>query len=116
MELKEFIKTALTDIVGAVRESEKDLHDDVAMCFHTDRSYNGYPSVTYKSAMRDCAAPMTVVGFKVQVEVVDVHSADGNVKAGVLNVIGGGITGEVSHSNATMQELTFSIPMVWKKK
>lgn len=116
MELKEFIKTALADIVEAVKQAGEELHDDVALCYHTDVAYNGYPSVTYKSAMRERQAPMTVVEFKVQVEVNEKCSAEGNVKAGVLNVAGGGINGGVSHTNATAQELAFSIPMVWKKK
>ncbi len=42
--------------------------------------------------------------------------ADGNVKAGVLNVVGGGIDGKAVHASATTQELSFSVPMVWKKR
>lgn len=116
MELKEFIKTAIADIVSGVTEAGESLKDDVALCFHTDGAYNGYPSVSYFSSTHKQQAPMTVVGFKVQVNVSEESSADGTIKGGVLNVIGGGVSGEVSHTNEKTQELTFSIPMVWKKK
>ncbi len=116
MELKEFIKTALADIVEGVRQANDDLHEEVILCYHTDSSYNGYPSVTYKSTMHEKQAPMTIVNFKVQIQAEDAHSVDGNAKASVLNVVGGGVSGEVSHTSATTQELSFSIPMVWRKK
>lgn len=116
MELKEFIKTAIADIVDGVKEAGESLKSDVVFCYHTEKAYNGYPSVSYSSAMRERQAPMTIVNFKVQVQVVNEQSAEGNVKGGFLNVIGGGIDGEVSHTSATTQELSFSIPMVWKKK
>ena len=116
MELKEFIKTAITDIVEGVRQANNELCDDVVLCCHTDKAYNGYPSVAYKSAMHERQAPMTVVNFRVQVRVDETCSSEGNAKAEVLNIIGGEIDGKVAHTNETMQELSFSIPLVWKKR
>lgn len=116
MELKEFIKTALADIVEGVRQANDELCDDVVLCYHTDKAYNGYPSVTYKTAMHERQAPMTVVNFRVQVRVDESRSTEGKAKVGVLNVIGGGIDGKVARANETTQELDFSIPMVWKTR
>ncbi len=116
MELKEFIKTALTDIVEGVKLASESLNNDVALCYHTDRAYNGYPSVTYKTELREKQAPLTLVGFKVQIQVSTKQSVDGNIRTNVLNVLGGEVDGEVSHTNAIVQELSFSIPMVWKKR
>lgn len=116
MELKEFIKTALTEIVEGVRLADNELQGDAALCYHADGAYNGYPSITYKSSVHERQAPLTVVGFRVQVQVSNTCSADGNVKAGALNVIGGEINGKAAHASATTQELSFSVPMVWKKR
>lgn len=116
MELREFIKTALADIVEGVRQANDELCSDVVLCYHTDKAYNSYPSVTYKSAMHERQAPMTVVNFRVQVRVDESFYTEGNAKVEVLNVIGGGIDGKTAHTNETTQELAFSIPMVWKKR
>ena len=115
MELNDFIKTALTEIVEGVRQSREGLRDDVVLCAHVAQ-YNDYPSVSYKDNGHERQAPLTVVGFKVQVQVGDGHTTDGGMKVGVLNVISCGTGDEVSHTSSTAQELTFSIPMVWKKK
>lgn len=116
MELKEFIKTALADIVEAVSEAGDELKNDVAMCYHTDKSYNGYPSVSYASAMHMRQAPMTVVDFKVRVQVSEENSTEKNVKGGVLRVLSAGVSDETLRSGMTTQELSFSIPMVWRAK
>lgn len=115
MELKEFISKTLADIVEGVRQAEKDLTDDVALCYHTNKEYNGYPSVSY-GTVHEHQAPLTVVDFKVRVQVREEMSADGKVSAGVLTVLGGEASGGVARSNASTQELSFSIPMVWKLK
>lgn len=116
MELKEFIKTALAEIVEAINEAGDELKKDVAMCYHTDREYNGYPSVSYTSAMRERQAPMTVVDFKVRVQVSEENSTEKNVKGGVLRVLSAGVSDETLRSGMTTQELSFSIPMVWRAK
>lgn len=115
MELKEFIKTALADIVNGVKNAASELNEDVAMCPQTDKTYNGFPSITYKMDLREKQAPITVVGFKVMVQVEETETAGAKATAGVLNVLGGGIDGKASSTSATTQELTFSIPIVWKK-
>lgn len=116
MELKEFIKAALSDIVAGVREAGNDLKGDVAMCYHTNKAYNGYPSVSYEWQMKEKQAPMTVVDFKVRVEVIEGEATDKGASASLLNVVGAGAHVERTQSNATMQELSFSVPMVWLEK
>lgn len=116
MELKDFIKTALSDIVNGVKEAEEGLKEEVSIRCHTDKAFNGYPSVSYTSSMHERQAPVTIVDFKVKLQVTEGKATDGKIKAGILNVIGGGISGEISHTNETTQELSFSIPIVWKQK
>lgn len=116
MELKDFIKTAIKDITEAVRDVEDELSQDVLIRVHTNMEYNGFPSVSYKSVTHEKQAPMTVVGFRVRVRAEDKTSTDGKVSANVLNVIGGGINGESTQSSETTQELSFSIPIVWKER
>lgn len=116
MKLNEYIRKTLADIVNGTMAAREDLKDDVALCVHTDKEYNGHPSVSYTSAARIKQAPLTVVGFKVRVQVSDSVSADGKVEADVLNVVGGSVSGERSFSDASVHEVTFSIPIVWKQK
>lgn len=113
MELKEFIKTSLTEIVEGVKLAEKDLEADALLRYHTTESYNNYPSVTFKVSLKQRQAPITTVDFKVKVQVAEEVSADGKVKANVLNVLGGAASSELSQSNATTQELAFSLPLIW---
>lgn len=114
MELKEFIKTSLTEIVEGVKLSENELKNDALLRYHTTESYNNYPSVTFKESLKERQAPITTVDFKVKVQVAEGLSADGKVKANILNVLGGAASSEHSQSNATTQELAFSLPLIWK--
>ena len=116
MELKEFISRTLSDIVAGVRHAEKDLKDDVALCYHTNKEYDGYPSLSYKSSLHDYQAPLTVVGFKINICVEDVCTSEGKVSSSILSVLGGAVGGRTGSSSAETQEVTFSIPLVWKKK
>lgn len=116
MELNVFITKTLSEIVEGVRNAEKDLKDDVALCYHTNKEYAGYPSVTYKYSLHDYQAPLTVVSFRVNVCVEEENSADGKVNAGVLSVFGASSGGKISSSSAEAHEVGFSLPLVWKKK
>lgn len=116
MELKDFIKQTLAEIVKGTMEASEELKDDIVLCYHTNREYHGYPSVSYASNMRDKQAPVTVVGFKVKLEVEDTTGADGSVRGGLLNVVSGNAKGSVSHTIGTEHEVTFSVPLVWKQK
>ena len=116
MKLNEFITKTLSEIVEGVRSAEKDLKDDVALCYHTNKEHIGYPSVTYRSSLHDYQAPLTVVSFKVNVCVEEECSADGKASAGILNVFGGTAGGKITGSGAEAHEVGFSLPLVWKKK
>lgn len=116
MELKDFIKKSLSEIVEGVKEAGEELKDDVSLCQHTNMAYNGYPSMGYKVNLHEWQAPLTVVDFKVRVEVRDGLSAKGDIQAGVINVLGGGIGAEAMRDKDSVQELSFSVPVMWKKK
>ena len=116
MEVKEVIKQNLAEIVKGTMESSEELEEDVALCYHTNKEYHGYPSVSYVSNMREKQAPVTVVGFKVKLEVEDTVGTDGSVTGGLLNVVSGKAKGSVSHASGTEHEVTFSVPLVWKQK
>mgnify|MGYP006916140556 CR=1 FL=1 len=116
MELKDFIKHTLADIVKGTLAASEELKEDVALCCHTNKEYHGYPSVSYVSNMREKQAPVTVVGFKVRIEVEDTAEADGCVGGGLLNVVSGRAKGGISHASGTEHEVTFSVPLVWKQK
>ena len=116
MELKEFIKTAIADIVKGTRDAGEELKGDVLLCYHTDGAYNGYPSISYKHNMKERQAPITVVEFKVRVEVEERSATERGVKAGVLNVVGGKMQGEISNSSIATNEISFAVPLAWVRK
>ena len=114
IELSEYIRLALSEIVKGVNSAREELHEDVALCAHTDKAYSDFPSVTYKAGMKEKQAPVTVVGFRVQVITSEEQNKDKGISASVLKVISGGVSGASSSSTALTQEITFSVPMVWK--
>lgn len=114
MELREFIKRTLSDIVNGTVEASEELTEHVAMCHHA-KEYHDYPSVTYTSNLKEKQAPVTVVGFKVRIEVEDAASADGSAGGALLNVVSGKAKGEISHTSAAQHEVAFSVPLVWKQ-
>lgn len=116
MELKEYIKQTLAEIVKGTMEASEELKEDVALCYHTNKEYHGCPSVSYVSNMREKQALVTVVGFKVKLEVEDTVGTDGSVTGGLLNVVSGKVKGSASHASETEHEVTFSVPLVWKQK
>jgi hypothetical protein len=116
MELKDFIKNALSDIVQGVKEAGEELKDDVSMCQHTNMAYNGYPSMGYKVSLHEWQAPLTVVGFKVKVEARQGVTASGDMQASFINVVGGGMGAEATTATEAVQELSFSVPVMWKKR
>ena len=39
MELKDFIKQTLAEIVKGTMESSEELKDDIVLCYHTNKEY-----------------------------------------------------------------------------
>lgn len=115
MELKEFIKQSLSDIVSGVKEAKEDLKEDIILCPTTDKSYNGYPSMSFTLEARHREVPITIVNFKVQVQVEESNSTDKNVTASALRVFNGKYGNESSQSNSVTNEISFSVPLAWKK-
>ena len=116
MNLKEFISQSLSEIVCGTKEAAEKLKDDVSICANTNGDYSGYPSVSYVSSLKTRRTPLTVVSFKLQVQVMEEASVDGSTKANVLNVIGSSASGGSSTGSSLLQEVSFSIPLSWKEK
>lgn len=116
MELKEYIKKTLTDIVEGTMQASEEMKGKVAIGYHSNGPYEGSPFVEYESEMKRKYAPVTVVDFKVKVEVVEGTAAEGGVKAGIINVAGGKVQGEISTTIEEGNEVSFSIPIVWKNR
>lgn len=43
-------------------------------------------------------------------------ATEGGVKAGVLNVVGGKMQGEISNSSIATNEISFAVPLAWVRK
>lgn len=115
MDLKEFVSQSLCDIVSGTKDAAEKLKDDITVCAHTSGEYIGYPSVSYTANMKTHRTPLTVVNFKLQVQVEEKLTVDGSAKANVLNVVGTSMKGTDSTSNGLLQEVSFSIPFAWKE-
>lgn len=112
MELKEFIKTALTDIVSAVKETQECVQDYATIAPLTELAKNHACAVE----MRDGMAHISNIDFDVAVTTETKDSmnngVEGGIKvAGLLN-IGGGSKDEVTESSQNISRIRFTIPVL----
>lgn len=111
MELKEFIKTALADIVLAVRETQEEVKEYATIA----------PLVTKgekESAilMKDGVAHVSDIDFDVAVTTETKENTENGLKAGikvasVLN-FGIGSKGDATESSQSISRIRFSIPVL----
>ena len=100
MELKTFIKTALTDIIGAITEAQSEID-------------NGYIVPTVKNnyaSIEHGISHLQTVDFEVCVTAEESKGSEG--KLGVVSsIIGAGISGKSSVESSNVSKLKFSIPV-----
>lgn len=107
MELKEFIKTAISDITGAISELQSNLDNGTIV----------NPTLTQgardKCVMRDNAIiPIEHLNFDIAVTATEASDADGGAKVGI-SVFGVKVGAETSSKHENASRLTFSIPVVF---
>lgn len=111
MELKEFIKTALTDIVSAVKEVQEDVKE-----YATIAPLMGTGNKESAILMEDGVAHISNIDFDVAVTTEAKENAENGIKAGIkiasiLN-IGVGSKGDETESNQNISRIRFSIPVL----
>ena len=106
MELKEFIKTAITDITGAVSELQEELKNGAIV----------NPSLTQgeygKSLVVDNEVRMMErLNFDIAVTATEATELNGNAKVGI-SVFGAKIGTGNAEKTENVSRLTFSIPLL----
>jgi hypothetical protein len=114
MELKEFIKRTLAEIVEATAEASEELKDSVNIYPRAIQEYNGYPSVSVGSQYGLVENPLMVVGFKVLVEVCQTKTQEGRAGVRALQVLEARYKGTSSKDRTETHEVSFSVPLTWK--
>lgn len=107
MELKEFIKTAITDITEAVRELQSGL-DNGAIVNPTLPNPIALKTLTVDNEIR----PIEQLAFDVAVTATEASGMDGSAKAGI-SIFGAKIGTETSAKTENVSRLTFSVPIVF---
>ena len=107
MELKEFIKTAITDITEAVSELQSELNNG-AIVNPTLPS----PIALKTLAVDDEIRPIEQLAFDVAVTATEASGIDGSAKAGI-SIFGAKIGTESSAKTENVSRLTFSVPIVF---
>lgn len=106
MELKEFIKTVITDITEAVSELQSDLNNGAIINPSISRGEYGKAVLTDQGV-----APIEHLNFDVAVTATETSSIDGDAKAGI-SIFGANVGAESSSRTENVSRLTFSIPLV----
>ena len=107
MELKEFIKTAITDITEAVSELQSELNNG-AIVNPTLPNPIALKTLTVDDEIR----PIEQLAFDVAVTATEASGIDGSAKVGI-SIFGAKIGTESSAKTENVSRLTFSVPIVF---
>lgn len=106
MELKEFIKTAIADITGAVSELQQELKNGAIV-------NPTFPSGQQGSHLLvgDEVRAIEKLNFDIAVTATETTELNGNAKAGI-SVFGAKVGAENTEKIENLSRLTFSIPLI----
>lgn len=107
MELKEFIKTAITDITNAVSELQGELINGTVINPTISRGEYGKAVI-----VENGVAPIEHLNFDVAVTASESSGIDGSAKAGI-SIFGAKVGAENSSRTENVSRLTFTIPIVY---
>ena len=106
MELKEFIKTAITDITEAVSELQEELKNGTIVNPSLTQGEHG-KSLVVDNEVR----MMERLNFDIAVTATETTELNGNAKAGI-SVFGAKVGAENTEKMENVSRLTFSIPLI----
>lgn len=111
MELKEFIKTALTDIVSAVKETQEEVKE-----YATIAPLMTIGERTSAIVMKDGVAHISNIDFDVAVTTETKENAENGIKAGIKVAsvfnIDAGSKGGATESSQNISRIHFTIPVL----
>lgn len=106
MDLKEFIKTAITDITEAVSELQEELKNGTIVNPSLTQGEHG-KSLVVDNEVR----MMERLNFDIAVTATEATELNGNAKAGI-SVFGAKVGAENKERTENVSRLTFSLPLV----
>ena len=106
MELKDFIKTAITDITEAVSELQEELKNGTIVNPSLAQGEHG-KSLVVDNEVR----MMERLNFDIAVTATEATELNGNAKAGI-SVFGAKVGAENKERTENVSRLTFSLPLV----
>lgn len=111
MELKDFIKTALTDIISAVKETQEDVKE-----YATISPLVGMGDKKSSVGMKDGVAPISNIDFDVAVTTETKENTENGIKAGIKVAsvfnLGAGSKGDSTETSQNISRIRFSIPVL----
>ena len=111
MELKEFIKTALTDIVSAVRETQEEVKE-----YATIAPLMTSGERTSAVEMKDGIAHISSIDFDVAVTTETKENTENGIKAGIKVAgvfnLGASSKGDATETSQNISRIRFSIPVL----
>ena len=116
MELKDFIKTSLTEICRAIEEANKELADSEAIINPGCIQINSDESQAYgrqsNKAVHEERKVVQKVDFDVAVYAQEGEKAGGGAKISIAS-IGIGANAEVTSASKSETRLKFSVPVIY---
>ena len=111
MELKTFIKSAITQIVESVDELNKEINIDKVCVNPYDINKSGSAYIY----TNDASFNVTEINFDLSVSVTD--NAEKGAKVGVVaSVVGLGVSTKAGSQNSSISKLQFTIPVMLPSK
>lgn len=111
MELKEFIRTALTDIVSAIRETQEDVKE-----YATIAPLMTIGEKTSAILMKNGVAHVSNIDFDVAITTETKENTENVIKAGIKVVsafnFGVGSKGDTAETSQSVSRIRFSIPIL----
>lgn len=104
MELKDFIKTAITDITDAVSELQQELSNGTVV----SPSFSAQNVTTQDGTIR----PITEISFDIAVTVGQTESVGAGAKAGI-SIFSAGLNGADENKTENVSRMSFSIPLIY---
>lgn len=117
MELKEFVKETLIQIVDGVTEAQSLLVEKRCIINPAgDYSIEGIPSMKRSRGVSNTAFVITPVSFKIHYQVVEDSKISTGIGGSLLSVLTSKLDGSTGVNSIEVQEVSFSVPVILPPK
>lgn len=106
MDLSEFVRETLNNVVAGVVLSQEDLKKTNAIINPSTIDENGFISLSYGNKR------IVNVSFDVAVTVDDIEGDKAGIKVSVANFFSGSVGGETKTANQKVSRVSFEIPIL----